>query len=180
MCVEPSTLAAANFAITAFSAVASYEDQKQQSKAQQAFNEQQDMLIANGLAKDRAATQRQYEEIQQVSMDDSQQRLKEYLVESARLKVIGAELGLAGATQDRIEQESQNNAETDLATIEANRKRQAEAAHTQGAARANNARYVKTPVKKPSAFGAGLQIAGGGFKAYDEYDRATNPQRRPS
>ena len=179
MCVEPATLAAATFAIQAASALSSYEDQRQQAKSQEAFNEEQDRLIANQLALDRAATARQYEEIREVSMDDSQQRLKDYLVESARLKVIGAESGLAGATQDRIEQESQNNAETDLATIEANRRRQTESAHSQGLARASNARYVKQPVRKPSAFGAGLQIAGAGFKAYDEYDKATNPKRRP-
>lgn len=162
-----------SFAIQAASTLASYEDQRQQAKSQAAFNEEQDRLIANQLALDRASTARQYEEIRQVSMDDSQQRLKDYLVESARLKVIGAESGLAGASQDRIEQESQNNAETDLATIEANRRRQTESAHSQGLARAANARYVKQPVRKPSAFGAGLQIAGAAASTYGDYRKAT-------
>jgi hypothetical protein len=183
MCVDPGTLTTAQLAIASFATsaagtVASFIGQHQEAKSAEAFQEEQDRLIANQLAKDRAATARQYEEIRQVSMDDSQQRLKDYLIESARLKVIGAESGLAGATQDRIEQESQNNAETDLATIEANRRRQTESAHSQGLARASNARYVKQPARKPSAFGAGLQIAGAGFKAYDEYDKATNPQRK--
>lgn len=169
MC-EPATMAYAAFAITAVQAIGQYEEQQQQAKNQRAYNEEQEKLIANGIAKDNAALSRQYEEINAVSKDDSQQRLREYLIESARLKTIGAESGLMGATQDRIEQEAQNNADTDLATIEANRQRQTEAAHTQGVAKASQSRYVKTPVRKPSALGAGLQIAGAGVSSYLAYD----------
>jgi hypothetical protein len=185
MCIDPATLSTAQLAIMSFGGqalgtVASFIEADNQADAQEAFYEEQDRLIANSLAKDRAATARQYEEIREVYMDDSQKLYRDLLVESARLKVIGAESGLSGVTQGRIEQEARNNADIDLATIEANRKRQTEAAHTQASARASSTRYVKQPVRRPSALGAGLQIAGAAAGAYGEYDKATNPQRRPA
>lgn len=163
MC-EATTLAAATFALAATSSYVQYEDGKKSAAAQQ-------QMIEDGLAKEKAATSRLYEEIAQVSQDDSQQRHKEYLIESARLRAIGAESGLFGATQDRIEQEAQNNADTDISTIEANRQRQTEQAHTQGLSRASQAGVQLSGIRRPSSLGAGLQIAGAGVETYGKYKR---------
>lgn len=97
----------------AFSAVSTVMQMNETNNAAAA----QEQMIQDGLAKDRAATARQYQEINEVAEDDSAQRHKEYLIEAARLKAIGGESGLSGATQDRIEQESQNNADTDMASL---------------------------------------------------------------
>lgn len=157
-------LALSSFAIQAASTAA------QQDAANKAAAAQEQM-IQDGLAKERAATARQYEEINKVSMDDSAQRYKEYLITSARLKAIGAESGLFGTTQDRIEQEAQNNADTDLATIEANRQRQTEAAHTQAVSKASQASAQLAGIRRPSALGAGLQIASAGFQTFTTYTK---------
>lgn len=164
----PAAIAAASFAFSAVSTIAQYEDQKAAAKAQAD-------MINHGNQLEQAALSRQYEEIQAVSKDDQAQRYKDYLVESARLKTIGAESGLYGATQDRVEQESQNNATTDMATIEANRQRQVESAHTGGVSRANQASVQLAGIRKPSALGAGLQIAGSAASTYLAYDAKSRP-----
>ncbi len=153
----------AAFALSAASAVVEYQESSAAAKAQT-------KMIEDGLAKDRAATQRQYQEIQEVSQDDSAQRHKEYLIEAARLKAISGESGLAGATQDRIDMEAENNAATDLATIEANRRRQSEQAHTQGLSRSTQAGAQLAGIRRPSALGTGLQIMGAGVRTYAAYD----------
>lgn len=183
MCIDPGSITAAQLLLASQVATTAVQfmEADSQASAQDAFNRQQEALVQNSLEKDRAATARQYEEINQVSMDDSQQRYKEYLIESARLKTIGAESGLSGVTQERIEQEASNNASTDLATIEANRMRQNEQAHSQAAARASNSRTVQQPVKRPSMLGAGLQIAGAGVSyQLEQTRRKATTQPAPS
>lgn len=161
----PAAFTAASFAISAVSTVMQYQEAKTAAAAQE-------QMIQDGLAKDRAATQRQYQEIQEVAQDDSAQRHKEYLIDQARIKAIGAESGLSGATQGRIENEVENDANTDLATIEANRQRRAESAHTQGLTKSTQAGIQLSGIRRPSAMGAGLQIVGTGAKAYGAYDES--------
>lgn len=162
----PAAAAAAMFAISAVQTVVQHQEQKAAAEAQE-------KMIQDGLAKDRAATMRQYEEINKVAMDDSAQRHKEYLIDQARIKAIGAESGLSGTTQGRIEDEVENDAQTDLSTIEANRQRQAESAHTQGLAKSTQAGIQLSGIRKPSSLGAGLQIVGAGASAYSAYDQST-------
>ncbi|MFT3849679.1 MAG: hypothetical protein QM739_13720 [Propionivibrio sp.] len=126
-------------------------------------------MILDGQAKERAATQRQYQQIQESSMDEQAQRHTEYLIDQARIKAIGAESGLAGSTQDRIEAENTNNVATDMATIESNRKRQSEQAASQGIARTTQANVQLSGIRKPSALGAGLQITRSAVKSYWDY-----------
>ncbi|MCP5268120.1 MAG: hypothetical protein H6943_03660 [Zoogloeaceae bacterium] len=164
MC-EPTTIAYAAFALTAISTVAQYQDANAAADAQT-------KMIEDGLAKDRAATARQYQEINEVAQDDSAQRHKEYLIEAARLKAISGESGLSGVSQERIEGEAEQNAATDIATIEANRRRQAESAHTQGLSKSTQAGVQLSGIRRPSALGAGLQIVGAGASAYSAYDKA--------
>lgn len=158
-------VAVVGFAISAVSTIMQY--QEQQSAA-----DTQTKMIQDGLAKDRAATQRQYEEINKVAQDDSAQRHKEFLIDQARIKAIGAESGLSGTTQGRIEDEVANDAQTDLSTIEANRQRQAESAHTQGLAKSTQAGIQLSGIRRPTALGTGLQIVGAGASAYSAYDQS--------
>lgn len=158
----PAYFMAAAFVMSAASTVIQQQDAKNSAAAQE-------QMIEDGLAKDRAATARQYQEINEVSQDESAQRHKEYLIESARLKAIAGESGLAGATQERIEQEAENNAQTDLSTIEANRRRQNEQAHTQGLARSTQAGVQLSGIRRPSSMAAGLQIGASAASAYSSY-----------
>ena len=164
MC-EPTTLAYAAFALTAAGTLAQYQEGKNSATAQQ-------QMIEDGIAKDRAATSRQYEEIAQVSQDQRQQRYAQMLIDDARLRAIGAESGLQGATQGRIEQSAQNTADTDIATLEANSQRQTQQAATQAISKSSQASAQLAGIRQPSALGAGLQIAGGAVGAYGKWDEA--------
>lgn len=164
MC-EPTTLAYAAFAIGAATAVMQYQDSKNAAAAQE-------QMIEDGIAKDRAATQRQYQEINEVAQDESAQRHKEYLIDMARIKAIGAESGLSGVTQGRIEDEAELTADTDMATLEANRQRQTNQALSQNLAKNTQAGAQLSGIRKPSGLGAGLQIVGHGVSAYSAYDQS--------
>ena len=83
-----------------------------------------------------------------------------------------------GATQERIYGEAENDAEADLATIEGNRQRQAEAAHTQGLAKSSQAGVQLSGIRRPSKTGAGLQIMGAGLSAYSAWDQSTKKATR--
>lgn len=154
----------AALAITAISAGASYAQSAQNAK-------KQTTMVEDGYEKERRAILQQYDQINQTAQGDLSERHKEALLDEARLRTIGAESGLAGATNDRIEQEATNNAAQDMATIDANRQRQMEQAHTQGGARQSQAGGQLAGIRQASAMGAGLQIAGAGV----DYYRKNNP-----
>ena len=135
-------------------------------------------MVQTGLAKEKAATARLYRDIQRSAMDQEAQRHTEYLVEAARLRTIAGESGLAGATQDREDQVVSNNEDTDMATLETNRKSQVEQAHTTAVSRVSQANVQLAGIRKPSALGAGLQIAGAGVKEYSAYDAAKKDAAR--
>lgn len=159
MC-EPTTIAAV--AMLAISATTAIVGQQEQEKAAN----RQEQAIQDGLSKDRAATARQYEQIQASAQDDQALRYTEYLIDDARIKAVAGESGLAGYTTDRIAQESANNADTDMATLERNRQRQAEMAHTQGLASSTKGSIQLSGIRHPSSLGTGLQIAGAAVSAY--------------
>jgi hypothetical protein len=159
MC-EPTTIAAiAMLAISATSAVVSHQTQEDAAN-------QQEQAVQDGLAKDRAATARQYQQIQESAMDEQAQLHTDYLIDSARIRAIAGESGLGGLSQERIAQESANNAASDMATLEQNRARQSEQAHTSGLAGATKGGIQLAGIQRPSKLGTGLQIAGAAAKAY--------------
>lgn len=160
-----AALSVASFAISAVSTMAQQRDASMSADAQK-------QMVLNGLARDRAATQRQYEEINKSAMDESARRRTEHLIDQARLRAIGGEAGVWGATQERIYGEAENDAEADLATIEGNRQRQAEQAHTQGLAQSTQAGVQLSGIRRPSAIGSGLQIVGAGVSAYNAWDQS--------
>lgn len=160
----------AAYAALAMAAASSYVqyDEGKKSAARQ------EQAIEDGLAKDRAATQRMYDQINQSAQDESAQRHTEYLIDMARIKTIQGESGLAGSTFDRQQQENQDKAEADMATIEKNRTWQAVNANSQSQARGTQASMQLAGIRKPSALGAGLQIAGSAASTY----AATNTPKK--
>jgi len=156
-------------AISAATAAVSYSEGEKQAQ-------RQEQAIQDGLAKDRAATARQYQQIQESAMDEQAQLQTNYLIDSARLNAIAGESGLGGLSQERIQQEAANNSASDMATLEQNRVRQGEAASSQGLARATQAGVQLAGIKHPSALGAGLQIAGAAASAYGMTGTKTTPK----
>jgi ribosomal protein L29 len=148
-------------ALTIASSAFSYMQQSQAADAQQdaieaAYNAQTQQLA------DR------YEQINQNSTDQVSERTREARAELARIRVAGAESGLGGVSQQRIEGESEMLRGTDIASIEGNRKNALKAAQYggQSAQLEGNARMAA--VRRPSLVGTGLQIAGAGISAYDK------------
>lgn len=164
MC-EPTTATYAMMAIAAASAATSYYQTDQNAKNQKA-------MVEDGYEKERRAILQQYEQINQTAQQDQSERHKEYLQENARIMTVAAEAGLGGATDGRIQAEASNNAAQDMATIESNRQRQIEGAHTQGGARQSQAAAQLAGIRRPSALGTGLQIAG----SYAQLQAAQRPK----
>lgn len=169
MCLEPASMTA--LAIQSGATLLQYQMQKTAADGQE-------RMIQDGYAREAQQTQRQYQDQTAQAMEDTSQRHKEMLIEEGRLKAIGAESGLQGASNDRITQEALNNGATDVAMIEANRVRQAEMAHSQGVSRQSQAQVQLAGVKRPSALGVGLQIAGAGWDLYAK-EQAKKPQQNP-
>lgn len=158
MC-DPATALYVVAAVGAASAYVQYEDGKESAAKQR-------KMIEDGLEKDRASTSAIYEQIDQSSKDEQAQLHTQMLIDKARLHAINAESGLAGATQDRMDLEVQNNAATDMATLEQNRERKVLNAASQSQARGSQAGVQLSGIRQPSALGAGLQIVGAGASAY--------------
>lgn len=152
----------AMLALSVAGAVEGYNSQKKSAAAQQA-------IIEEGIAKDQAATKRLYEQINESAQDEKQQRHTEYLVDKARIMAIQAESGLMGANYDRAIQKTEDNADTDIATIERNTQRKLENANSQAQAKDFQARVQMTGIRHPSKTQTALQIAGYGADAYGTY-----------
>lgn len=155
-------------AIAAAGAGASYYQTDQNAKKQTA-------MVEDGYAQERRAILQQFDQINQTAQAEQSERHKEALQDEALLRAIGAESGLWGATNNRIEQEAANNAAQDMATIESNRQRQAEQAHTQGGARQSQAGAQLAGIRRPSALGTGLQIAGAATRVMKPDGGVTKP-----
>ena len=148
-----------------------------QANAQKSSAKAQEEAIQDGLAKDRAATARQYQQIQETSQNEQAQRHTEYLIDQARIMSIAGESGLQGATTDRIAQENANNAEADMATLESNRQRQMEMAHTQGLSSSTKGNVQLMGIRRPSDLATGLQIAGSAADAYGKTSKPSAPNK---
>jgi hypothetical protein len=154
MC-EPTTIM---LGISAATAALSY---KQASDSA----DRQTQAISDGVDLNHNQTRTQYEQNNQVAMQQQSERHREFLVDQGRLASILTESGMTGATQDRIQSEVENQADADTATIEANRVK----ANAQGASMAQaqhgQAKAQLASINRPSALGTGLQIAAAGAKA---------------
>jgi hypothetical protein len=101
-------------------------------------------------------------------------RAREAMIEQARLRVIGGESGLSGGSNDRIENESQFNLGTDIASLESNRRNALNQLYQEGKSlQAGNEAQIRQ-VRRPSLIGTGLQIAGVATNAAANYKAAKN------
>lgn len=159
MC-EPVTIAM--LAISAVSAAVSYTQAKSaadnQQKAIQANTEQQmkTLVTQQWQARGNAAEQ-------------MSARAKAAAVERGRLTVIGAETGLGGVNSNHIFNEADFNAGQDITSIQRNARNIQEQSSLQQRGITAQAQGQLNTISRPSALGAGLQIAAAGASAYGGY-----------
>ncbi len=102
----------------------------------------------------------QQEQVNKNSTDQMSQRAREAQIESARLRAVNGESGLAGGSNDRILNESFFNTGTDMASIEANRSAQQKQLIQEAKSIRAGAQTSMSQIQRPSLIGTGLQIAG--------------------
>lgn len=107
-----------------------------------------------------------YNQINQQASKDMGERAREARIEMARLRAVGAESGLGGLTQGRMERESAFLAGSDMATIESNRVNALAQSLSEGQGASLESKARLGAVNSPSGLGAGLQIANAGFSKY--------------
>lgn len=168
MCLDPAT--ATQLAITVGSALITHSMQETAANTQEA-------MVRQGYDLERTQTQRQYADINQQSQQDKSERYRQHVIDQGHIRAVAAESGLAGVSQERIDAEESNNAATDIATIEANRVRQVEQAHSQGVSKMSQANIQLAGIKRPSVIGTGLQIAGSAAGAWGSSKQKTGGGR---
>lgn len=162
MC-EPTTIAM--LTIAAVGAVTSHQQAQRAADATADSIEQSMQLAA-----DTAAVQQG--QINQQAADEKAQRSVEALAERGRIRAILGESGLAGNNASRIEGESYFNQGTDMASIESNRQAAIKQSQLDAQAGQAQSRTQLNSLKRPSALGTGLQIAGAGLDAYSKSQSA--------
>lgn len=161
MC-EPTTLMAVSLAISAGGAFLGYQGQ---NKAAQ----QQADAINKSAELQNIQTAQVYDQQNQQAMEESSQRHIQWLQELGRLRTAGAESGLMGVTDTRLENEAAVTAERDLATIEANRLKGSQQTASTSVAQHRQAQADTASIRRPSLLGTGLQIAGAAVSTGMDY-----------
>lgn len=158
MC-EPS------MALLAISAGTALFQHKQASDSAKAQTD----AINDGMELSNNQTRATYEQNNQAAMQQQSERHKEFLVDQGRLSTILAESGMQGATQDRIQAENENQADSDMATIESNRMKANAQVGATATAQQRQAKGQLAAIKRPSALGTGLKIAGDAWAIESKY-----------
>lgn len=156
--ITAGELAAASLAVGVLSAGASFAQQADQAS-------KTDKAAKENYAQQSEALKVQYEQTQKQATDDMSERAREAMIERARLRVIGGESGLSGGSNDRIENESQFNLGTDIASIESNRQNSMRQLKEEGKSLRAGSQSQINQIKRPSLIGTGLQIAGSAVDA---------------
>ena len=157
MC-DPVTIGVASLAISTATAGIGFMQQSQQASVR-------DKAIKANYSQQMDTFKVQQAQVNKQATDEMSVRAREAMIETARLRVLGGESGLAGGSNDRIENESQFNLGTDIASIESNRRNSLNQLHQEGKAiRASGQGQINT-IKRPSLIGTGLQIAGAAIDA---------------
>ena len=152
MCI-PLVIAGATLAIGAATAVTSHMQQAKQAK-------DTERAIKENYSQQMDSLQLQYDQTNKQATDEMSVRAREAMIESARLRAISGESGLAGISNDRIQNESMFNLGTDIASIESNRQASLKQLHQEGKAIRSGNQSQINQIKRPSLIGTGLQIAG--------------------
>jgi hypothetical protein len=106
--------------------------------------------------------QEQYAQTNKQATDEMSVRAREAMIESARLRAFSGESGLAGISNDWIQNESAFNLGTDISSIESYRQASLRQLYQEGReVRAQTTSKINEVMKnRPSLIGTGLQIAG--------------------
>lgn len=153
MC-EPVSGTTALMALAAASAATAYIATEDNAK-----NQQKSINDAYSLAA--SAAQDNYRQTDAAASQQMSERALEAKREQSRLKVIAGESGsLGGLSADRLMNESEFNANSDIATIESNRSNANLQTQREAKAGKVNATNQLASVQRGSLLGAGLQIGG--------------------
>jgi hypothetical protein len=163
MC-EPATLLAIGTAISAATAVSSYQGQKKSAQAQtKAIQE------GHNTANAQLEEQRRQQNVQ--ARTDMSERAKQAMTERARLRAASAEGGLMGNSLDQIFGNQAFNTNQDLAMMTENARNVGRQSTMEGIGMASAAQGRMNQVQHPSLLNTGLQIAGIGVGAKQEYNK---------
>jgi hypothetical protein len=163
MCIPVAVI---GLAISAASAAASYAQQsKQTKKAEESARNAQSLndLVAWGQA----------QQINKKAADEMSDRAREAMIERGRLRVISAENGIGGNSEDQLQRQSFFDEGFDMSRIESNRAAQQRQSQLEarGVSARTQSRLNEIESKKPSLLGSGLHIAMDGVNAKAEMDR---------
>lgn len=158
MC-EPTTIMMTMAAISAASTAAQYEQQRKQAAAQE-------KAVRYGNELETASLNRMYEEQGAVAQEQMGERAQQHLQDLGRLRATAADMGNFGNSLGRISTEQDGAYARDIVAIQTNSRRTAEQTHAQGMSAQAEANTMLSNIKRPSALGTGLQIAGTAAQAY--------------
>lgn len=166
MC-DPISIGVASLAIGTASAGMSFMQQSSQAKMQR-------KAVQDNYAQQMQALNLQYDQTNKQATDEMSVRAREAMIESARLRAFSGESGLAGISNDRIQNESALNLGTDISSIESNRQASLRQLYQEGReVRAQTTSKINEVMKnRPTLIGTGLQIAGVAVNAASNYQAA--------
>ena len=166
MC-DPISIAVGSLAISAASTGMGFMQQSSQAKMQR-------KAVQEDYAQQIQALNLQYDQTNKQAIDEMSVRAREATIESARLRAFSGESGLAGISNDRVQNESAFNLGTDISSIESNRQASLRQLYQEGkGVRAQTTSKMNEVMKnRPSLIGTGLQIAGVAANTASNYQAA--------
>jgi hypothetical protein len=164
--ISTTTALAISMAVSAASAAASYVQQSESARRQ--TNAAQDAYDANVVQ-----IKNQQVEASQAASAQMSERARQALVETGHLDALANESGTnAGGSNDRVTNEADFNAGTDIATMQSNASSTQRSLADQARGAAAQASQRMSAIQQPSLVGTGLQIAGSAMSAYTGQQRA--------
>jgi hypothetical protein len=101
------------------------------------------------------------------------ERARQAMIETGHLQALSNESGTnGGGSNDRVTNEANFNAGTDIATMQANAESQQRALADQARGAYSTAQQRMSSIHQPSLIGTGLQIAGAGLSSATSLQRA--------
>lgn len=157
---------AISFGVSALSSVVSYKQQSDAAAAQV-----HNIEVGYQNSANQAADVQQ--EQSQIATEQMTARAIAARKEVATMRAAGAETGLTGNSYDKAIQESMFNAGQDMASIENNKARQTNqnTMNLRGVRASADSSIADARANSGSLLGTGLQIAGAGLSAYNDYKK---------
>lgn len=157
---------AISIGVSALSAVSAYSQAQDSAEAQVHNTEVGYQNSANQAAEVQ-------QEQNQIATEQMTARAIAARKEVATMRAAGAETGLTGNSYDKAIQESMFNAGQDMASIENNKARQTSqnTMNLRGIRASADSSIANARANSGSLLGTGLQIAGAGLSAYNDYKK---------